>query len=385
MIDDEPYTLYNRVSLPRYLRGVLLEQRVYVRDMEWHDKNRIDLRLETKVDQVSFDEKTLHMEPGGELAYDKLLIATGGRPNPLLAPGAKGAPYVFNFQYFDEAKAMVARIPESKVAVVLGGSFIGYELTEAFAHRGLETHWLMRGPWFLRRALDREGGEVITALAQDAGVHLHYDEAIEKLDRSNGQLKVTGTKGFSATADMVGVGLGLTMNTEIFQGTGLETNVGIRTNEFLETNMPEVWAAGDVAEFYDVVSRRHHRMGTWDNSLNHGRHVAKNMLGAKEPYVEVPTYASGMFNSNISVMGVTTEEEADAEGLVEVDLPARNYKRLFFLQNRLVGAILVGKMKGRKKVLELISTRAEIEDRQKVFELLAMPEVVAKAAAPTEE
>ena len=385
MIDDEPYTLYNRVSLPRYLRGVLLEQRVYVRDMEWHEKNRIDLRLETKVDQVSFDEKTLHMEPGGELAYDKLLIATGGRPNPLLAPGAKGAPYVFNFQYFDEAKAMVARIPESKVAVVLGGSFIGYELTEAFAHRGLETHWLMRGPWFLRRALDREGGEVITALAQDAGVHLHYDEAIEKLDRSNGQLKVTGTKGFSATADMVGVGLGLTMNTEIFQGTGLETNVGIRTNEFLETNMPEVWAAGDVAEFYDVVSRRHHRMGTWDNSLNHGRHVAKNMLGAKEPYVEVPTYASGMFNSNISVMGVTTEEEADAEGLVEVDLPARNYKRLFFLQNRLVGAILVGKMKGRKKVLELISTRAEIEDRQKVFELLAMPEVVAKAAAPTEE
>src|SRR5207302_170335 len=83
MIDDEPYTLYNRVSLPRYLRGVLLEQRVYVRDMEWHTTNRIDLRLETKVDQVSFDEKTLHMEPGGELAYDKLLIATGGRPPPL--------------------------------------------------------------------------------------------------------------------------------------------------------------------------------------------------------------------------------------------------------------------------------------------------------------
>jgi len=140
MIDDEPYTLYNRVSLPRYLRGVLLEQRVYVRDMEWHTKNRFDLRLETKVDQVSFDEKTIHTEPGGEVPYDRLLIATGGRPNPLRAPGAEAAPYVFNFQYFDEAKGMVARIPESKVAVVLGGSFIGYELTEAFAYRGLETH-----------------------------------------------------------------------------------------------------------------------------------------------------------------------------------------------------------------------------------------------------
>src|SRR5207237_1556004 len=140
------------------------------------------------------------------------------RTSPLPAPDSESPPYLFNLQYFDEAKARVARIPESKIAVVLGGSFIGYELTEAFAHRGLETHWLMRGPWFLRRSLDEEGGKVITLLAQDAGVHLHYDEAIEKLERSNGQLKVIGPKGFAAKADMGGVGLGLTMNSDIFEG-----------------------------------------------------------------------------------------------------------------------------------------------------------------------
>jgi NAD(P)H-nitrite reductase large subunit len=384
MIDDEKYTLYNRVSLPRYLKGVLFEQRVYVRDIEWHTKNRIDLRLETKVTKVDFVSKTVVMDPGGEINYDRLLIATGGRPNPLTVPGAERAKYLFNFQYFDETKAMVARIPESKVAVVMGGSFIGYELTEAFAFRKLETHWIQRGPWFLRRSLDEPGGKVVSLLAQDAGVQLHYEESIEKLEQQNGQIKVTGTKGFSAMADLVGVGLGLTMNIDIFAGTGLETNVGVLTNEFLETNKPDVWAAGDVAEFYDVVSQRHHRMGTWDNSLNHGRHVAKNMLGAKQPYVEVPTYASGMFNSNISVMGVTTEEEPDAEGLVEVDYEGRNYKRLFFLQDKLVGAILVGKMKGRKKVLELISSRTPIDDRKKIFEMLAMPELPARPAAAPE-
>ena len=378
MIDDEKYTLYNRVSLPRYLKGVLLEQRVQVRDMEWHAKNRIDLRLETKVTAVNFEQKTLVMDPGGEVKYDRLLIATGGRPNPLTIPGADGAKYLFNFQYFDETKAMVERMPESKVAVVLGGSFIGYELTEAFAFRKLETHWLQRGPWFLRRALDEPGGKVVSLLAQDAGVQLHYEESIAKLEQQNGQLQVTGTSGFSAKADLVGVGLGLTMNIDVFEGTALETNVGVLTNEFLETNIPDVWAAGDVAEFYDVVSQRHHRMGTWDNSLNHGRHVAKNMLGAKQPYVEVPTYASGMFNSNISVMGVTTEEEPEAEGVVEVDYEGRNYKRLFFLGDKLVGAILVGKMRGRKKVLELISSRTPIDERKKVFELLAMPEIPVK-------
>jgi NAD(P)H-nitrite reductase large subunit len=381
LITDEPYTLYNRVSLPRYLRGVLLEQRVYVRDQEWHEKNRIDLRRETKVAAVDFEHKTVALDPGGERPYDRLLIATGGRPNPLRVPGSDRAKHVFNFQYLDETKAMVARIADSKRAVVLGGSFIGYELTEAFAHRGLETHWLMRGPWFLRRALDEPGGKVVTLLAQDAGVQLHYEEAIEKLEQTDGRIKVTGTDGFSATADIVGVGLGLTMNIDIFKDTRLETNVGIKTNEFLETSVPDVWAAGDVAEFYDVVSQRHHRMGTWDNSLNHGRHVAKNMLGAKEPYVEVPTYASGMFNSNISVMGVTTEEEPEAEAIVEADLEGRNYKRLFFLGDKLVGAILVGKMKGRKKVLELINSRTPIERREQVLEMLALPETPARPSA----
>src|SRR5438309_4917722 len=186
MIDDEPYTLYNRVSLPRYLRGVLLEQRVYVRDMEWHEKNRIDLRLETTARQVNFEENVVHADPGGDLRYDRLLIATGGRPNPLRVPGSDDAPYLFNFQYFDETKAMVAKIPESKVAVVLGGSFIGYELTEAFAFRKLETHWLMREPWFLHRALNEHGGKVVSLLAEDAGVQLHSEEGIDRLEHSEG-------------------------------------------------------------------------------------------------------------------------------------------------------------------------------------------------------
>ena len=384
MIDDEPYTLYNRVSLPRYLRGVLLEQRVYVRDQEWHDKLRIDLRLETKVTHIDFDAKVVTMQPGGEVKYDRLLFATGGRPNPLTVPGVESSQYIFNFQYFDDAKAMLGRIKESKVAVVLGGSFIGYELAEAFNHQGLETHWLQRGPWFLRRSLDEAGGRIVTLLAQDAGVHLHYEEAIASVAPVNGSTQVTGTKGSTFKADLVGVGLGLTMNIELLKDTAVQTNVGVVTNEFLEATVPDVWAAGDVAEFYDVVSQRHHRMGTWDNSLNHGRHVAKNMLGAREPYVEVPTYASSMFNSNISVMGVTTEEEPEAEDVVEVEETPRNYKRLFFLGDRLVGAILIGKMKGRKKVLELISSRTPIERRESVLELLAMPEVPVKTTAPAD-
>jgi NAD(P)H-nitrite reductase large subunit len=382
LIDDEPYPCYNRVALPRFIKGVLLEQRVYVKDLAWHEKNRIALLSETTVEAVDFDGKTVRLHNGREQPYDRLLIATGGRPNKLECPGAKDAAHVFNFQYLDESRAILQRIKESKVAVVLGGSFIGYELTEAFAFQKLETHWLMRGPRFLRRALDEAGGRVVDLLAKDEHVETHYDEAIAEIAPQNGQMLVRTTRGNQIAADLVGIGLGLTMNTEVFAGR-LKTNVGIVTNEFLETNAKDVWAAGDVAEFFDVVAQRYHRMGTWDNSLNHGKHVARNMLGAREPFIDVPMYASGMFRSNISVFGVTPEEDPEVEPLGDVDFDTRSYRQLFFKGKTLVGAILIGKMKGRKKILELISTRATIEDRTAVLDLLAAPEPV-RGAAPAD-
>ncbi len=384
LIDDEPYTLYNRVALPRFIKGVLLEQRVYVRDLAWHEKNRITLLVETRADKVDFEGKSVLLHDGREIPYDRLLLATGGRPNRLTVPGVDAAAHIYNFQYFDEAKAILKRIKESKVAVVLGGSFIGYELSEAFAFQKLETHWLMRGPRFLRRALDEAGGKIVDLLAHDEDVRTHYDEVVSEIVPRNGQMLVRTTKGNEILADVVGVGLGLTMNVETFAGSPIQTRVGIVTNEFLETGVADVWAAGDVAEFFDVVAQRHHRMGTWDNSLNHGRHVAKNMLGARQPFVDVPVYASGMFRSNISVMGVTTEEEPDLETLGHVDEQARDYRQLFFKGDRLVGAILVGKMRGRKKILELISTRASVESRQAVLDILAAPAPVRGKAAAEE-
>jgi NAD(P)H-nitrite reductase large subunit len=219
----------------------------------------------------------------------------------------------------------------------------------------------------------------------DEHVEMHADESVTEVVPQNGQMLVKTSRGSSIRADIIGVGLGLTMNIELFRDAGIETNVGIVTNEFLETNMPDVWAAGDVAEFFDVVAQRHHRMGTWDNALNHGKHVAKNMLGARQPFIDVPVYASGMFKSNISVMGTTTEEEPELESVFHVDYDSRDYRRLFHKDSKIVGAILIGKMRGRKKVLELISTRATVDTPHSVLEMLAAPEPPRPAAARTAE
>jgi len=371
LLTNEPYPLYNRVSLPPFLRLQAPETKVLMRTMERHKEKNIDLRLETQVERVSIKDRTIVTDTGERIAWDALLVATGGRPNGLPVPGGhlKG---VVNFQSLDDSKAINGRILESTHAVTTGGSYIAYELTEAFRARGLHTTWVMRGPRFLRRVLDAEGGRIVDAIAADHGVEVIHGEEIGEAHGEDGVLTHAHTTGGrELRADILGLGLGLTLNTELMEGTGIAINGGVLTDTCLRTNAPGVYAAGDVAVFYDTFVDAHSRMGTWDNASSQGRLVARNMAGADEPYVEVPTYTSTMFHSKIRVVGITPENVAEVDDLVKADYDARTYARLFFLHDRLVGAVAIGDLRNRKELLTLIKTKQQLPtqaEREAVLE-----------------
>ena len=109
---------------------------------------------------------------------------------------------------------------------------------------------------------------------------------------------------------MIGIGLGITLNTQILEGSPVEINGGIVVNEYLETNIAGVYAAGDIANFYDATVNRHHTMGTWDNAMAHGRIAGANMAGGHQPYLDVPTYTSPLFDVNIAVVGSAGVEQS---------------------------------------------------------------------------
>lgn len=361
LLTDEPHPLYNRVALPRYLKGVVREEKVFMRTREQHCEKNIKLLTGVTARQVDAGGHTVLLENGTELPYDALLVASGGRPNRLKVPG-RDCPAVFNFQTMDDTREIIAEATEGKHAVVIGGSFISYELAEGFAMRGLHTTWLMRGPRFLWRTLDEEGGAILDALARDHGVEIFYGEECAEIHPRNGMVgEVVSTAGRDIQADVVGVGVGLTLNTSFLAGAGVEVVKGVRTDKYLRTNVPDIYAAGDIAEFYDVMMDGHNIMGTWDNALSHGRTVAVNMAGGEEVYHEVPTYTSTLFSSNIAVMGVTSESRPDLESVTRADVAAREYKKLFFLGDRLVGGITIGRPKGRKKLLAMMLSGESIE------------------------
>jgi len=362
LFTDEPYTLYNRIALPPLLRKQVTQQKVIIRDLAWHEKHRIELHLSTRVERLDVVEQVAYAAGRG-FPYDALLIATGGRPNRCESPGAAGAHNVYNFQYMDDTLAISQQLETAKSAVAVGGSFIAYELAEAFASRGVETHWLVRGSRFLRRMLDEIAGEMVDDAARADNVHVHYEEELDSLVRSNGSVtKVITKSGKEIATDCVGVGLGLTMNTEIVAGTGIGVKTGIVCDDRLETAVKGVFAAGDIAEFYDPIAEMNYRMGTWNNAGAHGKVVAINMAGGDERYHDVPEYSSKLFTEQtITQFGISPEYRSDLETRRKIDREKKHYRALFFWQNRLAGAVLIGKgnRAGKRKYLEAIKAKVE--------------------------
>jgi NAD(P)H-nitrite reductase large subunit len=367
LFTDEPYPLYNRIALPPILRKQVTKEKVIMRDAAWHEKHGIDLRLGTRVDALDMEERVA-LAGGVAHPYDALLIATGGRPNLSPTPGAEGAGNVFNFQYMDDTLGISEQLETAKSAVAVGGSFIAYELAEAFCKRKVETHWLVRGPRFLRRMLDEIAGDLVDDAARADGVHLHYEDEVREFVRSNGAVtKVITRNGLEIATDCVGIGLGLTMNCELVAGTAVEVRTGIVTDDRLETAQKGVFAAGDVAEFYDPTAEMHYRMGTWNNAGAHGKVVAVNMSGGDQRYHDVPEYSSLLFTGQtITQFGISPEYRSDLETVRKYDAEKRWYRALFFWKNRLAGGVLLGKgnRAGKRKYVDAIKSKTEFPPDQ---------------------
>lgn len=365
LLTNEPYPLYNRVSLPRFLQGVIVEQKVMIRDFAWHGQRNINLVTETMVTDVNTEERVVVTDDAQKYPYDALLVATGGWANPLRVPGAEGTRHIYNFVTLDDTKSIIARMLESRTAMAYGGSFISYELCDGFAARKLDTTWLMRGPYWLRNALDPEGGEVVDNIAKKFGVDVVHGDEIESVVPQNGVPAYVKTKkGREIQADVIGVGLGITLNTQILAHTAVEVRSGIVINEYMETNVPGVYSAGDVAEFYDPTIGKHHTMGTWDNALGHGRIVGLNMAGGHEAYIDVPTYTSPLFDVNIAVVGTAETHNPELQSIALREPGEKgneNYRKLFFRENKLVGVLMIGSPKGRKKLVEIVKNQQVIE------------------------
>ncbi len=361
IIAAERHPLYNRVALPRYLRGQVRREKVLMRTVEDYAKQNLDVHFETWVTEIDAREKKVRTNRNQEFPYDAMLIATGGRPKPPPWPGSDQVSQCLGFQTLDDTDAIIEKADTAERVLVMGGSFIGYELAEGVSFRKkAKLTWIMRGPWFLRYVLDAEGGQLCRQLGEAQGVEFVVSDEVQKFSRSNGRFLAETVNGHKVDFDLLTYGVGLDYYTEPVRDTGIELNKGIVTDSKLRTAAPDVYAAGDVAVFFDLMVQRHNQMGTWDNAEAHGKVAARNMAGASEDFFDVPTYTTTMFGSTLAVMGVTPDVQPDLESVRTFSLEEKFYRKLFFKDDRLVGAIMIGPPKGRKKLIEIMRSRQVI-------------------------
>lgn len=302
LVCAEPHPPYDRVPLSKdYLLGNIERQQVFLRQPRFYERNNIEL-LHQAATTLDLQARLVTLADGSQLGFEKLLLATGGRPRRLPIPGAD-LQGVFYLRNLEDTEAIRKAVPKTRRAVVIGGGFIGCELAAGFTQLGLETTIVELTPAVLSLVLDAETSSFIASYLRQRGVTILTNTAASHLVENHGHVNALCTNtGTELAADLVVIGVGIAPNTELASAAGLQVENGVVVNEYLEA-APGVYAAGDIARYYSPVLGQHLRVEHYDVALQHGRTAGANMAGAQQPYTELPYFFSHMGDVHIDVVG----------------------------------------------------------------------------------
>jgi len=392
VLTAEPYPAYSRPGLAYVLINEIPDRQIICRTLDWYKKLRINLVLGKAV-KIDVEKKGVGLENAGTersrsgrfLSYDRLLIATGARATPSPYPGGEldGVVYLDTLQGTND---LIKKAKRAKRAVVIGGGITAMEMTEGLAHRGVETHYFLRRDRLWSQVFNDAEAALLEKKMKSHHIHIHYNtEAVEILGNRRG--KVRGVKlkdGSEFKCDLVGMAIGVKPLIDIVNDTPITTDRAILVDEYLRTNVPDVFAAGDCAQVFDRWTQKHMVDILWPSAVAEGNAAALNMVGKRAAYVkDSPFNACLLFGLHIATMGQINPRAADDEnepqilqhisrGSSEVwythPRPYRsawakegdNTTRLVLSGSRLVGALVMGEQSLADPLRYLIENQVDI-------------------------
>ena len=290
MVDIDADAPYDRPNLSKdYLAGSAPEEWLPLHPKEFYETQHIEIISGVEARSIDARKRIVSMSDGRNLVYDKLLIATGATPIRLPIPGAERIQYL---RTLADCRAIIGRVEKSKTAVVIGASFIGLEVAASLVTRGLEVHVVAPETLPLQRVLGDELGQLIKGLHEGKGVRFHLGRTVNSVDGKG----VTLSDGTRIDADMIVGGVGVRPNYQLAESAGIALDNGIAVNEFMETSVSGIFAAGDVARWPDAYSDARLRIEHWVVAERQGQLVARNMLGYRDRFDDIPFFWSSHYN-----------------------------------------------------------------------------------------
>ena len=277
LIGDEPVPPYSRMAIPYLLIENIGEEGTYLRSTDHYEKQNINY-LNHRVSSVDADEKALTLDDGSTLSYDKLLIASGSHP---VSPPIEGIdlPNVHSCWTLEDARQIASLAKEGSNVVLMGAGFIGCIILEALVKRGVKLSVIEMEDRMVPRMLDEKAGRLLKKWCIEKSVNVLTSTKVTAITESNDAMTVDLDKGNSLYADLVISATGVRSNTAFLEGSGININQGIVVDNQLQTNIPDVYAAGDVAEAMDFSTGENSVQAIQPTATDHGRIAALNMAG----------------------------------------------------------------------------------------------------------
>ncbi|MDG5776216.1 FAD-dependent oxidoreductase [Haloarculaceae archaeon H-GB2-1] len=381
VLTDEGEALYNRILIKEHAKGKLPEAPISIHEPEWYDERDIELELNTYVTDVDTDAHEVHTHEGDTYEYDKLLVATGGTPTQLPVDNSD-ADGVHHFWTFQDARKIKEHAEQADTGVVVGAGLLGIDLAAICGAQDIDAHYLMRGESWWRYALTNEGAEIIHDALRDIGVTPVFESGVDHFEVDDDG-HVTGAvdpNGDFYEGEFAGVAIGLNFNTEFLHDTPVELDNGIVVDEYMQTDVEDVYAAGDITQFHDTIMDTRTQNGAWGSAKEQGSVAGRNMVAGDEDtaFRWVPTYSITHFDFPFLSFGHPTEGDEYAERKYSDN----EWRRLAFREGQLVGGVLIGDLSQQSVYKKLIREERQVADATDV--LLEQEVDLDKLAAPTQ-
>ncbi len=335
LVCDEP--AYARMVLPYYLIGNVPEAALFTANDAWFEELRVETHFGRRAVALDPDRDVLRLDDGAELAFDRLLVATGSRPRRPPIPGADG-PGVVSMWTLGDANAFLDAAPRE--VVIVGAGFIAFTVLDAIAKRAERVSFVEIEPQILPHMLDRPGAALMQAHLADRGIACHTGASATAIESDGGRRRIALSGGDSLACDLVVLATGIEANADFLGGAGVELGDAVLVDDELRTTRENVYAAGDVAVGPDLLGGPRRVQAIQPTAVDHGRIAGANMAG------EGIAYAGSLTMNILAAQGLEAASvgfwERDEEATRVENTAGRVYRKYVWDGDRLVGGILVG-------------------------------------------
>ncbi|MFW6381764.1 MAG: NAD(P)/FAD-dependent oxidoreductase [Bacillota bacterium] len=359
---------HSRILTSYLLGGEIPDEYVYIRNCDYFEEIGVNLIAEDRVTRVDPDSRTLKLASGRQLEYDKLLIATGASSKLPDYPG-HGLKGVFTFRDLNDVRTIQEYLDEGVTrCIMFGGGLVSMKAAEAFYQQGREVAFIIHSPQVLSQMVDKKAADIVENYLVTRGFKFYEGESVKEI---LGQQRVTGVKtesGLEVSGQLVVVGKGVKPNYDFLDPGQFElSSEGIVVDEYLQTSVENVYAAGDVAEAGDYLTEGTTNNAIWPEAVFQGKVAGQNMTGKQVKYEgELSLNALKVLGKKVFTVGKVKiyPEEAGDYNVYTRYLPEQGiYRKLVFQQGVMVGAVALGETEDIGVLRCLIKDRAEVEDR----------------------